>query len=95
MKVGVYNVLLVDILNVDNYNGTNINFGEIMTDNTFLNILIYIIIAIILSFLFAYPVMLLWNWLMPVIIPGIVKLGFWQSWGLMILCNFLFKSHGK
>lgn len=39
----------------------------------------------------AWPFMLLWNWLMPVIF-GLAKLTFWQSAGLLLLCGFLFKS---
>ena len=44
-----------------------------------------------LSIIFAWPVMLLWNWLMPVIF-GLPPLTFWQSFGLMLLCSLLFKS---
>ena len=50
-----------------------------------------LIIAIILGLLCAFPVMLLWNWIMPLIIPGITQLTVIQAWGLMILCAFLFK----
>lgn len=57
---------------------------------------IFIVLGIFLvyfffSLLFAWPFMLLWNWLMPVIF-GLCKITFWQSLGLMILCSFLFKS---
>lgn len=37
----------------------------------------------------ALPVMLLWNWLMPFIF-GLPVLGFWQSFGLCVLCKGLF-----
>lgn len=50
-----------------------------------------LIIAFFFSLLFAWPFMLLWNWLMPVIF-GLCKISFWQAFGLMILCSFLFKS---
>lgn len=46
-------------------------------------------IAFIASLVFAWPVMLLWNWLMPVLF-GITKLTFWQAWGLTFLCGLLF-----
>lgn len=60
-------------------------------------ILFGIIIAFLMAFLFGYFVMLLWNWLMPVIF-GLVKITYWQAWGLVLLCHILFKfnplSHG-
>lgn len=49
-----------------------------------------IIIAIILAFIFGYFVMILWNWLMPVIF-GLAKITFWQAWGLILLAHILFK----
>ena len=50
-------------------------------------ILIVAIIAIILSF----PVMWLWNWLMPTIFD-LVEISFWQALGINLLCGFLFRS---
>ena len=58
-----------------------------MKDKTF-NILLELILILILTI----GTMLLWNWLMPMIF-GLIKLNFWQSLGLMVLCSFLFKSH--
>jgi len=46
-------------------------------------------IAFIASLIFALPVMLLWNWLMPAIF-GLVKVSFWQAWGLTFLTGLLF-----
>lgn len=46
----------------------------------------------IMSMVLAFPLMWLWNWIMPVIIPEIAKLTVIQAWGLMMLCGFLFKS---
>jgi len=46
-------------------------------------------IAFIASLVFAWPVMLLWNWLMPVLF-GLTKLTFWQAWGLTFLTGLLF-----
>ncbi len=55
-------------------------------------ILIAIFMIIILAFLLAFPVMWLWNWLMPIIftLPEITML---QAFGIMILCNLLFKNY--
>lgn len=41
--------------------------------------------------LFTFPVMWLWNWLMPMIF-GLMKLSFWQAFGLQFLCWCLFKG---
>lgn len=49
--------------------------------------LIIVLVAIMLTF----PVMWLWNWLMPMIF-GLMELDFWQTLGLSLLCSFLFKS---
>jgi len=51
----------------------------------------YLLAAFVLDLIFAWPFMLLWNWLMPLIF-GLTTLTFWQSFGLMLLCSFLFKS---
>jgi hypothetical protein len=45
-----------------------------------------------LSFLFALPVMWLWNWLLPALF-GLPVITWTQAWGLSLLCSFLFKSH--
>ena len=41
--------------------------------------------------LLGYPLMLLWNWLMPVIF-GLPEITFWQAIGLNFLSTILFKS---
>lgn len=46
----------------------------------------------VISMILAFPMMWLWNWIMPIIIPGIAQLTVIQAWGLMVLCGFLFKS---
>jgi hypothetical protein len=40
-----------------------------------------------------WVVMLLWNWLMPVIF-GLKTLTFWQAGGLLVLTSILFKGPG-
>ena len=61
-------------------------------------IFLVLVIAFIASLVFAWPVMLLWNWLMPVIF-GVTKVTFWQAWGLTFLTGLLFNrsssSNGK
>jgi hypothetical protein len=52
-----------------------------------------IIILLFFYIIFAFPVMLLWNWLMPVIF-GLTEITFFQALGLMLLCGLLFKSTG-
>jgi hypothetical protein len=48
-------------------------------------------VTAILYFLFAFPVMWLWNWLMPTIF-GLPVIGVLQAWGLMVLSGLLLKS---
>lgn len=55
-------------------------------------ILAGIIIATVAIGVFgALPIMLLWNWLMPMLF-GLKVITFWQSFGLLILSSLLFKS---
>jgi len=53
--------------------------------------MIAIVGAIIFGLLYALPVWLLWNGLMPVVF-GLPSLTFWQALALSLLCSFLFKS---
>jgi hypothetical protein len=66
--------------------------------NTFL---VYVGIGILalgvafgLGLLYALPIKLLWNWLMPMIF-GLPKLTFWQSWGLLVFCHLLFPTNSS
>jgi hypothetical protein len=52
------------------------------------------IVGIGFVFLCGLIVMLLWNWLMPDIF-GLKHLTYWQAWGLLVLCNILFKRFGS
>lgn len=45
-------------------------------------------LVVLIVLLTAYPVMLLWNWLMPMIF-GLPTIGFWQSLGLITLFRLL------
>jgi len=48
------------------------------------------LVAIVIVLL-GYPLMLLWNWLMPNIF-GLPEITFWQAIGLNFLSTILFKS---
>jgi len=52
---------------------------------------VVVLILLLASMLFAFPVMWLWNWLMPDIF-GLTTITLWQAWGLNVLSGFLFKS---
>ena len=45
--------------------------------------------------LLAWIVMLLWNAIIPVLFVGVGNLWFWGAFGLIILCNILFKAKIK
>jgi len=47
--------------------------------------------TVLLLFLGALAVMLLWNWLMPMLF-GIQTLSYWQAVGLSLLCGCLFNG---
>lgn len=54
--------------------------------------LLFSIIAIaVLALIFALPVMLLWNWLLPSIF-GLCTIGYWKAFGILVLTGFLFRS---
>lgn len=54
-------------------------------------ILLFGLLVLGFSLLFAIPTMLLWNWLMPAIF-GLTKITFWQAFGINFLSGLLFKS---
>lgn len=52
-----------------------------------------IVLVVVFSMLFAFPVMWLWNWIIPGLLGGSIGTLTWgKAWGLMVLCGFLFKS---
>ena len=53
-------------------------------------ILAVIVIAIGIFLLEGLAVMLLWNWLVPLIFVGAPVINYWMALGIMILCNILF-----
>jgi hypothetical protein len=52
-----------------------------------------IVLAVVMGFAFGYFVMLLWNWLMPIIF-GLKAITFWQAFGIVVLAKILFGGHG-
>ena len=46
---------------------------------------------VLLSFLFAWPVMALWNGCLVGAVDGVHQITWLQAWGISILCSFLFK----
>jgi hypothetical protein len=52
--------------------------------------------AMIMAFLWgaimAIPVMLLWDYTVPFLVPGAKELDYWHALTLYVLCNLLFKS---
>jgi membrane protein required for beta-lactamase induction len=59
--------------------------------NSFETIAAFIGMIAIAIVLLGYPLMLLWNWLMPIIF-GLPEITFWQAIGLNLLSTILFKS---
>lgn len=56
-------------------------------------ILAGISLAVLFAFLFGYFVMLLWNWLMPVIF-GLPCINYWQAVGIIVLARLIFGGFG-
>ena len=54
------------------------------------NFLIGFVATLIFLSVICFPLMLLWNWLMPAVF-GLPTLTFWQTAGLIIICHVLFK----
>ena len=55
-------------------------------------IILVLALAVGLAAFEAWLVMLLWNAVLVALFPSLPTLSFWLAWGLMILCNILFKS---
>jgi hypothetical protein len=58
---------------------------------TFMVIVSFVFMSLFYALLFAFPVMLLWNWLLPHLL-GLPEIDFWQAAGLVLLTSILFKS---
>ena len=57
-----------------------------------LALLLVLILAFAVGAFEAWIVTLLWNAVLVTLFPSLPTLSFWLAWGLMILCNILFKS---
>ncbi len=55
-------------------------------------ILLILVLAVAFAALEAWVVMLLWNNVLCAIFTSVPTITFWLAWGLMILCNILFKG---
>jgi hypothetical protein len=51
---------------------------------------IIVIALFFVGFILAFPIMLLWNWLMPELFD-LPTIGYWQSFGLFYLSGLLIK----
>lgn len=50
-----------------------------------------ILFIVLYAFVIGFFVMLLWNWLMPMLF-GLKTITYIEGWGLSFLCGLLFKS---
>lgn len=57
-----------------------------------LAIILIVALAIGLAAFEAWVVMLLWNAVLVAIFPSVPTISFWVAWGMLILCNLLFKG---
>ena len=48
-----------------------------------------IVSGICISLLWAFPIMILWNWIL--VYQGLLTISFWQAWGLGILAKLIVK----
>lgn len=56
-------------------------------------IVVGIATLLFLSFVLAWPVMMLWNGCLVGAVDGIKEIGWLQAWGLSALCGLLFKDN--
>jgi hypothetical protein len=60
--------------------------------DSFTVLIMMILTVVFFGLLLSLPVMLLWNYALVGAIVGVNQIGWWQAWGIMVLCGFLFKS---
>ena len=51
----------------------------------------FIVLLVGLSFLFSWPIWMLWNGCLVGAVDGVHQITWLQAWGISILCAFLFK----
>lgn len=55
-------------------------------------LVVWLVLAFAIDCLLALFVMLLWNAIIPVLFVGVGNLWYWGAFGLIVLCNLLFKT---
>ena len=55
-------------------------------------LLVWLVLTFAIDCLLALFVMLLWNAIIPVLFIGVGNLWYWGAFGLILLCNILFKT---
>lgn len=70
-----------------------------LSDINFVNVgkgawIVMILALILFSFLISYPLMLLWNFALVPALSVVGEVSWLQMWGIVILCNFMFKGYG-
>lgn len=59
--------------------------------NVIYQIILMVLLILGIGLLMAFPTMWLWNWLM-IPIFGLIKITFWQAFGLNILTGVFFRN---
>lgn len=59
-----------------------------------LGIILGLAMYALISAVFAIPVLLLWNWLIPTIF-GLTTITLGQAWGILVLCGLLFGQNSS
>lgn len=54
--------------------------------------IVVLAVVVILGLLLSFPVMLLWNGCLVPAVSGLSEITWLQAWGILIVCNILFKS---
>lgn len=65
--------------------------SSINRNTSFLDIIFVLLIIFIIDLVLAWAVMMLWNALLPTLF-SLPIISFWQSFGLMVLIDILFKN---
>jgi hypothetical protein len=63
-----------------------------MMEKAVIEVIAMLAILVVLSFLFSWPVMALWNGCLVDAVSGVKEITWLQAWGLSVLCNLLFSK---
>ena len=56
-------------------------------------VIVFLVMLVVLSALYAIPTYFLWNWLMPILTHfAVAPITWFQAWGVNMLSGILFKS---